>query len=188
MEIEIGNPDTMSEQVPKRGPGRPRKDGSPAQPRRPRKSTAEARKQASEICTALVAMGQVATVAVCTEVLNREVSEADYLTEAEMVALGEAISAEMLASVRARKWLDRAVKVSPHLALMQTVFMIAVPRLQRHHIIPGGGDNDNGEQAESSFSMETGGTSGDSGGYRFGENHTGADTFDALGLYHSTPV
>lgn len=186
MEVEIGNPDTMTEQVPKRGPGRPRKDGSPAQPRKPRKSTVEARKQASEICTALVAMGQVATVSVLTQVLQKSVDESDYLTEDEMVALGDAISAEMLASVRARKWLDRAVKVSPHLALMQVAFAIAVPRLQRHGIIPGGMHERS--ETDTTVPMETGGTPSDSGRYWFGENNTGTNPFDALGLHHSAPV
>lgn len=182
MEIEIGDVDTQ----PKRGPGRPRKDGSPAQPRRPRKSTAEAKRQALDVCVAAIAMAQVATVSVSTALLNTTIPPDDLLTEDEMVALGDAISAEMLASVRARKWLDRAVKVSPHLALMQTLFMLAVPRLQRHNLIPSGVPN--GEQTEPTVSMETGGTPSDSGRYRQWQDNASANTFDALGIHDSVTI
>jgi len=185
MEVEIGNPDTMSEQPPKRGPGRPRKDGSPAQPRRPRKSTAEAKQQAMATCAAAVAVAQMGVLWVA-HTSGRVIEPDDLLDDNEIAALGDAISAELLASVRARKWLDRAVKASPHLALMQVTFAIMVPRLQRHNILPGGQNDE--QQTDAPVSMETGGTFGDSGGYGFGENHASADAIDALGIYNSTPV
>lgn len=189
MEIEIGNADTLGDIPPKRGPGRPRKDGSPAQPRGPKRTTAAVKQQALDVCVTAIAMGQVATVAVSSALFSVVIPPDDLLNDEEMILLGDAISAEMLASVRARKWLDRAVKVSPHLALMQACFVIAVPRLKRHNLIPNEDWAKHArEQTESTVPMEAGGTPSDSGGYGFGENYAGTNVIDALGIHDSASV
>lgn len=61
----------------------------------------------------------------------------DALSEQEMDMLSEAIAAEAMSSERILKWLEKAGIISPHFMLIRAIGTIAIPRLQRHGIIPG---------------------------------------------------
>lgn len=133
-EVEQLQPDEAppepAPQPSKRRPGRPRKDGLPPGTVAPKRARRGSRAQIRESMAMLVG---------CT---NLAVSftryRADCLTDPEMDLLTDALVAEVSASERIGGWLGKAAALSPHVLLVQAIVRIALPRLQRHGILPAG--------------------------------------------------
>lgn len=75
-------------------------------------------------------------LAICSRFLPGTILQEDLLTGQEMATLTEALSAEALANDRLRNIITAASKASPHVQLATAIFVIALPRLVNHGLLP----------------------------------------------------
>lgn len=147
----IPGPDNDSpitdEKPPKRGPGRPRKDGSPAQPRvAGKRLPGRPRKAATARATRAPARARGSLTLELTGWLNMlnmafmfmPDLAGDALDQAEIAALASGINDAATANPRVYKALDSVLHggSSGLLSLAMTVGLIGGRRLARHGIIP----------------------------------------------------
>jgi len=125
------------EAPPRRGPGRPRKDGSApgsARASAPKRPPSARRVSGAQLRSNIAMVVGGLNLALS---LSRSFA-ADALTDSEADLLTDALYAEAQASTRIMKWVERAAVVTPHFLLLRAAFEILMPRLQRRGLIPGG--------------------------------------------------
>lgn len=174
----IASPDAapLVDAAPRRKRGRPPKDpNAPPRDRQPRRATTRAQLK-TEISS---------LIALSNGLLKMSPYADDALLEHEINMLSDALTAECEAHPAILRWLKRASGLSPHLALVQAAIIIALPRLVRHGVItlP---NSPTETPTDSTVSMETGPTYGDSGGYGLGQNNASSENAADAELHPSS--
>jgi len=124
--------------APKRGRGRPRKDGTPPpapagkRERKPAKRQPKAGEIKSLLATTLVAGDALAGL-----LAPRVWTQDDRLQPSETTLLVDAIYTEIAQYPGVLAWLAAASGVSTHLNLALVLATVALPRLARHGLVPG---------------------------------------------------
>lgn len=123
------------ESAPRRGPGRPRKDGSA--PGSGARATGTAKRAPKRISVSELKKSLAMLVGGLNLAITLSRFKDDALTDAESDLLVDALHAEATASARVMSWLERAAGITPHVLLIRAAFEIITPRLARRGLIPG---------------------------------------------------